>query len=308
MPIDSLIAAESYEQVFLSAATDAVDAALITKGFAVQRFATDRNVPLREIAAIGDSVNDLPFLTIPELGLTGAPSNAQERVKEALTSQANGYVFAREFLAGFEQFYEICETVGIRYVFADKDGVLTGKDDGCVRDRLKRLFECMGNEGRPFIVVITGSSLEQNMAFIQDYNLDRAPNYNPSIRKDPHVIYAENGAVQVNLVTGVATERLEWLSIELLAILHQEFRPLLMKRLEATVLLPLNLGWSFERSNQESKIYLPPKRTMVTCNIPRSHHGILDYRRSAESTRLRDAILEQMVVAASQLGLSYCIL
>jgi len=54
--------------VYLSAGTDAVDAALITKDSALKSFASDMGIPLPRIAAIGDSANDIPLLKIPNLG------------------------------------------------------------------------------------------------------------------------------------------------------------------------------------------------------------------------------------------------
>ena len=93
--------------VYLSASTDAVDAALITKDLALKSFASDIGIPLLRIAAIGDSANALPLLKIPNLGLLGAPNNAQLIVKQTLKATNRSYVSDKDFLDGFVDFYPL---------------------------------------------------------------------------------------------------------------------------------------------------------------------------------------------------------
>ena len=294
--------------VYLSAGTDAVDAALITKDSALKSFASDMGIPLPRIAAIGDSANDIPLLKIPNLGLVGAPNNAQLIVKQTLEIIERSYLSNKEFLEGFMDFYAHCADTGIEYVFADRDGVLIWKEDLPEKSRLRQIVECMGQEGWPFIIIITGSSYEQNVDFMCKYRLNSNLASNEKIRENPYVIYAENGAVQINILDGSIRHCAEFLDRDLLSVLKTHFLNTLLNNIEKRILPIFNLEFSKELSDQCSKIYLPPKRTMVTLNVPRTHHGIEDYRRSPESDHLRDAILREMVIVARDLGLPYEVL
>ncbi len=294
--------------VYLSAGTDAVDAALITKDSALKSFASDMRIPLLRIAGIGDSANDIPFLKIPNLGLVGVPNNAQLIVKQTLETIERSYISNKDFLDGFVDFYTHCLDAGIEYVFADRDGVLIWKEDLPEKSRLRQIVECMGQEGWPFIIIITGSSYEQNMDFMCKYRLNSSLASNEKIRENPYIIYAENGAVQINILDGSIRNCAEFLDRNLLTILKTNFLNILISNVEKRILPIFNLEFSKELSDQGSKICLPSKRTMVTLNIPRTHHGIEDYRRSPESDHLRDSILREMVIVAHDLGLPYQVL
>jgi hypothetical protein len=294
--------------VYFSAGADAVDAALITKDSALKSFASEMGVPLSRIAAIGDSANDVPLIKIPNLGLVGAPNNAQIIVKQTLATIERSYVSNKDFLEGFVDFYARCLDSGIQYVFADRDGVLIWKEDLAEKSHLKQIVECMGREGRPFIIVITGSSYEQNVDFMRNYRLNSGLASNEKIRQNPYVIYAENGATQINILDSSIRDNIELCDTNLLRVLKSNFLDALLSNLENRVLPKFKLAFSRELSDQRSKIYLPLKRTMVTLNIPRTHDGIKDYRLSPEAAHLRDAILREMELVAQDLGLPYEIL
>lgn len=66
--------------LYLSASTDAIDAAVMTKDRAVEASLRESGIPSGQVGAIGDSVNDLPFLTLPGLAVCAAPANAQPEV------------------------------------------------------------------------------------------------------------------------------------------------------------------------------------------------------------------------------------
>jgi len=260
------------------------------------------------MAGIGDSANDIPLLKIPNLGLVGAPNNAQLIVKQTLKTIDRSYISNKDSLEGFVDFYAHCVDAGIEYVFADRDGVLIWKEDLPEKSHLRQIIECMGQEGRPFIIIITGSSYEQNVDFMRKYRLNSSLASNEKIRENPYVIYAENGAVQINILDGSPRNCAEFFDGNLLRVLKTNFLNALLSNVEKGILPIFNLEFSKELSDQYSKIYLPPKRTMVTLNIPRTHHGIEDYRRSPESDHLRDAILREMVIVAQDLGLPYEVL
>lgn len=294
--------------IYFSSSTDAVDAALLTKDSALKRFALDMGIPLSHIAGIGDSASDIPFLKLPNLGLVGAPNNAQLIVKQMLGTFERAYIANKDFLDGFLDFYEHCLEAGIKYVFADRDGVLIWKEDLPEKRQLREIIECMGQGGRPFIIILTGSSYEQNLDFMLKYKINSDLAMNARIRENPYIIYAENGAVQINILNGSIRNYDELLDKEFLRKLKTDFSDALLRSVEKEVLPIFELEFSKEHSNQHSKIYLPPKRTMVTLNIPRTHHGIADYRRNPESNHLREAILREMVEVARDLGLPYEVL
>ncbi len=294
--------------VYLSASTDAVDAALITKDLALKSFASDLGIPLSRIAGIGDSANDIPFLKIPSLGLVGAPNNAQLIIKQILKTIDRSYISNKDFLNGFVDFYARCADAGIEYVFTDRDGVLIWKEDLPEESHLRQIVKRMGQEGRPFIIIITGSSYEQNVDFMSKYRLDSSLASNKRIRENPYVIYAENGAVQINILDGSLRSHVEFLDRDLLRVLNTNFLNALLSNVEKRILPVFDLEFSRELSDQHSKIYLPSKRTMVTLNIPSTHHETEDYRRSPEGDHLRDMILGEMVIAAQDLGLPYKVL
>lgn len=296
---------EISDRIYLSIGTDAVDAALITKDLALKSFALDTGLPLSQFGTIGDSANDIPLLRIPNLGLVGAPNNAQSIVKQIVGTVSNSYVSRKDFLDGFVDFYERCIEVGIRHVFADRDGVLIRKWDLSERSKLKQIIERMGKEDRPFITIVTGSSYEQNIEFARKYGLNSGLCSNEKIRENPHFIYAENGAVQINILDGTIRSQVEFLNRDLL---KTDFLRALLDNVEKRVLPAFDLKFGNQFSDGHSKIYLPPKETMVTLNIPVTHHGIDDYRRTPESNLLRDAILKEMEAVAQQLGLSYDVL
>lgn len=175
------------DRLFLSTGTDAVDASLVTKDHALRTFAATEHVPLSRIAAIGDSVNDLPFLTLSGLGLRGIPSNAQPAVRSGLGDFDNKIELQTSFTEAFLEFYAIAGNCGIQYVFADKDGVLVWRDTDAIEHgpSLRTIFSNAGLGTRPFVFVLTGSSYEANIAFLRSFDLAAACEGNPRIRERP---------------------------------------------------------------------------------------------------------------------------
>jgi hypothetical protein len=295
-------------RIYLSASTDAVDASLVTKDFAIRNFASSTGTPLSRVAGIGDSANDLPFLRIPGLGLVGAPGNAQAAVKQALRAIPRSYISTKSVLDGFLDFYARCRDEGIEVVFTDRDGVLIWNEDDGARARLKQLLERMGRDGRPFIIILTGSSYEQNVDFMRHFQLDASLASNPRIRQNPYVIYAENGAVHIDILGASARNYGAALDSPLLVALTRDFLRSLVGHIREKILPAFRLGLSNSRSDKRSKLYLPPKTTMVTVDLPRAHAGLEDYRQSAVSDALRQALLREMAITAEELHLPYEVL
>lgn len=295
-------------RIYLSASTDAVDASVVTKDLAIKSFASSTGIPLSRVAGIGDGANDLPFLRISGLGLVGAPSNAQPAVKEALKAIRGAYISTRSVFEGFLDFYARCCDEGIEVVFTDRNGVLIWNEDGRARARLRQILEGMGQNGRPFIIILTGSSYEQNLDFMRHFHLDASLGVNPRIRENPYIIYAENGAVQIDVLGASARNYAATLDKQLLVVLTHDFLHSLLRRIRETILPAFHLELSTDRSDQRSKLYLPPKSTMVTVNLPRAHVGTEDYRQSPGADALRQALLKEMMTTARELRIPYEVL
>lgn len=294
--------------IFLSASTDAVDACGLTKDIAVKKFCEENNINPSRVAGIGDSSNDIPFLSIPGLGLAGAPLNAQPAVKTFLRQKENSFLSSKICWSGFKEFYQKCISRQITHVFADRDGVLICKDPETRKDDLRDLFLKMGQNDRPFVIVLTGSSYEQNIPFLDSYTLDGSLSANSAVVANPYLIYAENGAVQINVLDKRIRNFGDFLDPELIKTLTRDFAEEVTKRIEENVLESFALCLTLNRSDEVSKIYIPKKSTMVTFNIPKEHAGYSDYRRTVDSDQLRKAILQEMVFVAEKFKLPYKVL
>jgi hypothetical protein len=166
----------------------------------------------------------------------------------------------------------------------------------------------MGQNGRPFIIILTGSSYEQNLGFMRHLQLDASLGANPKIRENPYIIYAENGAVQIDILGASARNYAATLDKHLLDALTRDFLHSLLRHIGERILPAFQLGLSNSPSDQRSKLYLPPKSTMVTVDLPRAHMGLEDYRQSPVSDALRQALLREMAISAQELHLPYEVL
>ncbi len=296
-------------RLYLSASTDAVDACWVTKEHAIRSFAKGAKVPLSDIGAIGDSANDLPFMTIPELGLVGAPLNAQPEVRSAISRLKSCIQISSSFLDAFVEFYRVAQKRQIRYVFADKDGVLTWTHISPESlSAVTEVFRSAGLPGCPFVFILTGSSYEQNMEFLELAKLKTALASNPYIAADPFIVLAENGMLRINVLTGEMREGSEMIDRLRLAWLKGPFEQELIALVEKEVLPRFGLKWSERADNQVECVWIPRKRTMVTLNIPREFRDGRDYRLSAKSVQLGRAIVSCMVRVAEANGVEYAIL
>ena len=296
------------DKILLSASSDAVDATLISKDHAVLRFATEFEVPLSDMAAIGDSINDLPFLKIPGIGLIGAPANAQKGVKEFLQLAKNSYISRESFLAGFVDFYKKSHENRKKFIFSDRDGVLIGNDNIPAKTDFSSLTQTMGLNDNPFIIVLTGSSFDQNIEFIDSFFDRDKIRWNQKIANYPYLIHAENGALQINILDKSIRKMDEFIDIDLLKELKDDFFEAVKKSIEDNVLKPFELHFTLDQHDQISKIYIPNKISMVTFNIPTAHGKLANYRNSSESETLRTAILTEMIDSAEALRLPYEVL
>jgi len=294
--------------LYLSASAEAIDAALMTKGTIVTDFSTTQNIPLTKIGAIGDAANDLPFLSLPHLGLRGVTANAQTKVKDKIIDLSNSMITSKEGLEGFEEFYEQCQKRNIQYIFSDRDGVLIWSNTDAVINRLHDMLISMDGTIHPYIKILTGSSYEQNTDFIEKYRIRSILKHNPSLNDDPYLILAENGAIQINIFSLEVRDFKNFIDEGLVQWLKEEFEPTLCRTIEKKVFPRFGLSWSANILDQVEKVYIPPKRTMVTLDVPKVFKSGEDYRKSKIGENLRMAILGAMEEIANNQNVPYKIL
>lgn len=295
-------------QLYLSASSDAIDAAVVPKNRAVEAFLRERGIPPKEVGAIGDSVNDLPFLTLPGLALCAAPANAQPEVLSYVRNASNGIALQERVTAGFLHFYRVAGELGLSHVFVDRDGVLIWKGETELhRLALIDVFRAMGAQSRPFVLVLTGSSYEQNVAFMNRYGLDSGLRSNPAVSANPYVLWIENGALQVNVLDHTA-RLVGDVEEELLAMLKGPFERKVVEILDRQVLPRFALTWSHSSSDQDSRVFVPPKRTMFTVNVPQTYADEDDFRQSSAGDAFREAVLATMKQVAEDLSVPYVVL
>jgi len=285
----------------------AVDAYILGKGHAVPVFADQFNVPLAQIGSIADGIKDLEFLETPDLGLIGAPANAQPQVKERVAARG-GHVSALETFAAFEEFYAMAGAQGITHIISDRDGVLKDGKQAWATE-FKELTREMGSPGKPYVVVLTGSSLDQNLDFAREYGLDASLKANSAVRQHPYLLLVENGIIAYDVLTGETRNGVQSLNPELLAKLKGSFEEEVMRQLRKTILPRFGLKESVVYDDQRGAVYVAPKEAMVSLNIPREFaDGRKDYRKSPEAEELRQAMLGTMRTAAERVEIAYRIL
>ena len=299
--------------IYISASPDAVDVSIITKDIALLQFSTEKKTPLKSIAAIGDGVNDLPFLTIEGLGLIGAPSNAQKTVIKYISKTVNGKICKHAFFQGFAEFYKYAAESAISTIFTDRDGVLVSKENDIWMPNLAALFKKSGSKNRgnflPIIHVLTGSGVEQNKSFVDSINRYADIGSNRYIISDPYIIHAENGAIQINIITG------EWRyatyvenNRDYIDFIRGNFLDTAKTRIEKYIFRKWDLQWSYHHGDQDGKIYMPEKKTMVTWNIPKTMNNIKNFRGNLISDKLRTDIIKVIENVAEELKLPYFII
>jgi hypothetical protein len=287
-----------------------IDATILTKDQTLMVLSTRLRIPLSKIGYIGDEVSDLPVFATPGLGFAGAPSNAQKRVVEYISQLPNGYLSTRRVFGGFLDFYEQSGARGMTLVVSDKDGVLKEGADMRWGQVFPKLLREMGAPGKPLIAVLTGSSYQQNLPFMEAYGLDASLRANPNVGEFPELLLLEGGARSVNVLTGECVDHIGAINPELLAHLKNGFEPECRRLLEQGGLDDSHLaGWSTSYGDQRGKIYVPSdKVSMVTINIPREFRDGRKYRKTPQSEHLRDRILDVMRVVAEKQDIPYLVL
>lgn len=298
----------SNSTIFFSVGLDAIDAALITKDRAVANFALSRGIPIEKIAAIGDSANDLPFLAINGLACRGAPLNAQAKVKEVLKQYANAFIASKNCFEGFEQFYERCMACQVKYIFSDRDGVILCNREDTPMDRFHRIISDIGIGTKPVLKILTGSSYEQNLQFIEAYSIREAVYSNKRVREDPYLILAENGAVEIDVISGNFKLSKDIFDVSLLSWLMNRFKLTLFERIESEVFHRFGLSWSNDSDDIIGKVQAPQKRTMVTIDIPQLTIDGQDFRGSGHGSRFGMAVLDIMKEVANSSKVPFCVL
>ena len=296
------------DTVYIMANNAAIDATILTKGDIVPAYARHHGIPLEKIAAMGDEVIDLPMLATEGLGLVGAPANAQEKVKDAVSKLPNGWISTATVLDAFLEFYSLARQRNISHIISDKDGVLLAKGDLSRGAEFASLMQTAGIEGNPYVMVLTGSSFGQNTKFLKGYGLDERLNANPAVRANPYLLLAENGLIHVDVLSGNALNFCRILNPALLAKLKTEFEPEVAGRMEAEIFPAFGFEWSCDADDQNEKVYHAPKEGMVTFNVPRYFKDGSDYRKSGQAKAYREAVVRIMSETAERIRMPYKIL
>ena len=278
--------------LYIAENSDAIDVYSYSKRDGLERILTDFNLPASATAVIGDSENDLAFLSHPGVGLRGAPANAQPCVQAFVGAQ---HVSGAAGLDGFIAFYETCKRRGIQLVVSDRDGVIKWKDQTSL-PAFVDIWKSMGEQG-PMIVVLTGSSVEQNLRFIDDYLLDEG-RVNPAVQKHPHLIYAENGAVRIDILRRTAT------SVDGSHASLASLKAAALTQLADTVLPAWELTLTDDPGDQTWKCYVPAKTTMFTVNLPRLDRRGEFFRDTEDAEKLRSEIGQAVRRAAAHIGIT----
>jgi len=256
--------------LFLSASAHAIDAALATKDAAVTRVAQRLGLSLHQVAVFGDGVNDLPFLALEDVGLRGAPANAQDSVKQTLRRLDRTRLCAGAGFSGFLEFYAECADREIACIITDRDGVLVGTQPEATLESLSRVLL----HGSPAVRILTGSSVGQNHSFLRRFPLAEFAARLDAGESDPWLILAENGSVEVNVCDGTSRLAHGGLDADVIAWFRR-FSCSVISRVEREVLPPLGLGLVSEetaeagRVGDSSSVFVPAKQTMLTFDIPR---------------------------------------
>ncbi len=293
-----------FSKLYFSSNSSAVDAYLIAKDKIIPEFAKKVGKSLEQIAAIGDGDNDLQMLSAPGLGLVGAPANATEKVKRVVAGRG-GFISQKNVFDGFLEFYEFAKTKGMTHILSDRDGVLFEKGDNSRGEEFKKLAERMGSGLNPFVTVLTGTSANQNIEFMHTYGLDAKLASNHKVQEYPYLVLAENGAVHVDVLTGEASDFFDLSGNPFLQALQGSLQIEVINRLGKEVLPAMKLGFSFDPENQIQKVYMPPKKNMITFNIPRKYNDGRDYRKSEDAKVLRKEMLRILAETATKMQLPF---
>lgn len=292
-------------KIQIAVSTSAVDAYILSKDKAVEIVAKEFGVSIDEVATIGDGTNDLPMLTMPGLGLAGAPSNALDQVKEVIQGLDNGFISEFSHYDGFRDFYQRAADQGIKLIVSDRDGVLKGGGDMQWGEEFRELALEMGGDN-PFVMILTGSTIHQNLPFMKEYGLDERLAANPYVQENPYLVMMENGALKMNVLNGELRDYIAELDVNLLAALRLTFMPIVKERLEEEVFSDFGLEWSKDSEDKSQRInHVEEKLSMVTFDMPRTFLDGKPYRDSESADRLRERMVGIMVEVAEELELPY---
>jgi 3-deoxy-D-manno-octulosonate 8-phosphate phosphatase KdsC-like HAD superfamily phosphatase len=285
--------------IYLNIDKSGIDAMIMKKDVAVQAFAKTYGVSLGRIAVIGDGNQDIAFLATPGVGLVGCPANAKQKVREYVQS-VGGYVANGCCLDGFFEFKDLAKEKGIEVIISDKDGVLVDAGNlGRADEFRSKMIETRGSSS---LTILTGSAVEQNLRFLAAYGLDERLKQDSGAM--PYVLLAENGAIHMH-----AWDRskdlnyVERIDQELLAVLKGQFEATVRSRIEQEVLPCFNFSWSRQYNDQDCKVYVPRKESMVTVNVPRSDGMGEGFRSTQRAESFRWKVYEIMEQVAEDIGI-----
>ena len=228
----------------------------------VRQIAAFMGLRLSELGVIGDGANDIGMLSIEGIGAAATVHNGQPEVKKLVASLPNGFSASAEAVAGVSEFLKECVSRRIKRVIADRDGVLRYRCDGQERDALIELIRKFNAAGIG-IDILTGSSVEQNVFFLQDSGIAaELACSNVDLR-----IYAENGVVEIDprtkSVAFVGGDECEWF-----LPLIPSLTTAILAEITDTVLHRFNVSWGSGEAGPTTLVSVP-KLAMVTIDTPK---------------------------------------
>jgi hypothetical protein len=186
-------------------------------------------------------------------------------------------------------------------VFSDRDGVIVnGGFTAVVMDEINEVITNSLSPGNPSLIILTGSSYEQNRPFIELAKINRyALRYREA---DPCILFAENGSVRINIFDGSVKELRDVLNTRLLEWLKSEFQSSFFKAIEKRILHKFGLSWSADATRLEDKLFSPQKATMVTVDLPKLPKQRVESR-GMETMQLLSkdllTIMEEIVISSN---------
>jgi len=295
----------SLDTLYLNVGPPSIDACLLQKGDGVRYYAENRELDLRRIGYIGDSTSDISVMSLGEVGFIGAPANVEFEVVEYMKgSGKRHFISDKKYLDGFLDFYEEAKKMGLDAVMSDRDGVLYyGVDFSRGNDFAKRL-RVAGQKDNPAIIMLTGSTFCQNTDFLRTYGFSPENlSGNDYVQKNPYIALLENSALWINALKPQEPIVAPIFDKGVLEKFTGEFKKNVMKEMENSVLPKFGFGWSDDQSDKNSKVYVPPKLTMITFDVPKTSSTDQYFRKSQDAELFRREVLEIMMKEAEKLHL-----
>ncbi|MBD3204420.1 HAD hydrolase family protein [Candidatus Woesearchaeota archaeon] len=279
----------SLDTYYIEVLDNAVSVVILTKAKALEIYSEKYGINLNNSMGVGDGLSDIGFMN--NCGFCACPANSQEKVKE-LVNEKHGLVSDKQGLDGALEAYEKAKEKGLEAVIFDKDGVLTVNNELSRGEEFREVLRKAGQEKNPYIILLTGSSFDQNTDFLEAYGFNHL-HENPAYKKKPWAVMFNSG-LQFYNVFDKETKSLCDIPDEMVAGINN-LKNYVEKMIEKDIFGNFGIvGFTEDyEKGQNGRIYRPKKEAMATWNIPRYFKdGKTVYRGSEEAKRFSDALVK----------------